>query len=86
MKSRKAITVILSATLICAGGINHARAAVVTTQQALALDQRQGPMAIVQAALAREKEIKKWRREEKKSLIETANPRWEDLSEDWYEN
>ncbi len=54
MKSRKAITVILSATLICAGGANHAGAAVVTTQQALALDQRQGSMAIVQAALARE--------------------------------
>jgi len=30
-------------------------------------------------ALAREKEIKKWRREKKIELIEKDNPEWEDL-------
>src|SRR5271168_4461961 len=31
-------------------------------------------------AIAREKEIKGWRREKKISLIETKNPTWEDLA------
>jgi len=35
------------------------------------------------SAISREKEIKKWRREKKNILIETANPKWEDLSLDW---
>jgi putative endonuclease len=30
-------------------------------------------------AIAREKEIKKWRREEKNALVETVNPTWDDL-------
>jgi putative endonuclease len=34
----------------------------------------------VNAALAREKEIKKWRREKKNRLVENLNPEWEDLS------
>ncbi|MBZ5588734.1 MAG: GIY-YIG nuclease family protein [Acidobacteriia bacterium] len=34
----------------------------------------------VSAAIAREKQIKAWRREKKVALIETANPQWEDLS------
>ena len=54
MKNRRAITVILSATLIWAGVVSHVGAAVVTTRQALDLDQRQGPMATVQSALARD--------------------------------
>ena len=33
----------------------------------------------VESAIAREKEIKKWRREKKNKLVETANPAWEDL-------
>ncbi len=37
----------------------------------------------VNVALAREKEIKKWRREKKDSLVVTANPEWKDLSKDW---
>ena len=37
----------------------------------------------VQAAIAREKEIKKWRREKKNNLVKTLNPEWEDLSKDW---
>jgi len=37
----------------------------------------------VNAALSREKEIKKWRREKKDSLVLIANPEWEDLSEGW---
>ena len=31
-------------------------------------------------AIAREKEIKGWRREKKNALVETMNPRWADLS------
>ncbi len=34
-------------------------------------------------ALAREKEIKKWRRDWKLALIEKANPQWRDLFEDF---
>ena len=37
----------------------------------------------VNVALAREKEIKKWRRETKNSLVDGSNPEWEDLSEEW---
>ena len=32
------------------------------------------------AAIAREKEIKGWRREKKIKLIESMNPRWDDLA------
>jgi putative endonuclease len=39
----------------------------------------------VQTALAREKQIKKWRRSKKIALIKATNPTWRDLSEDWYE-
>jgi len=31
------------------------------------------------SAIAREKEIKKWRREKKVALIEARNPTWKDL-------
>ena len=34
-------------------------------------------------ALAREKQIKSWRRSRKVALIEAENPRWKDLSLDW---
>jgi putative endonuclease len=34
-------------------------------------------------AIARETEIKKWRREKKVALIEERNPTWEDLAEGW---
>jgi putative endonuclease len=37
----------------------------------------------VLAALEREKEIKKWRREKKNQLVEKMNPTWEDLSLKW---
>ena len=36
-------------------------------------------------AIAREKELKGWRRSKKIALIESANPTWADLSRDWYE-
>ncbi len=36
----------------------------------------------IEAAIAREKEIKKWRREKKISLINSINPEWRDLWED----
>jgi len=35
-------------------------------------------------AIAREKEIKGWRREKKIFLINFLNPEWKDLSEDFY--
>src|SRR5258708_22552314 len=35
------------------------------------------------AAIGREKEIKGWRRIKKIALIESMNPRWEDLAKDW---
>jgi putative endonuclease len=35
------------------------------------------------AAIEREKEIKGWRRSKKINLIESMNPRWEDLANDW---
>ncbi len=34
----------------------------------------------VHAAISREKEIKKWRREKKNNLVITMNPEWQDLS------
>ncbi|HTS06696.1 MAG TPA: GIY-YIG nuclease family protein [Candidatus Eisenbacteria bacterium] len=34
-------------------------------------------------AIARETELKKWRREKKIILIEERNPTWEDLAEGW---
>lgn len=37
----------------------------------------------VNNAIARETEIKKWRREKKVLLIEEDNPTWEDLAGDW---
>ena len=39
----------------------------------------------VRAALAREKEIKGWLRRKNIALIESANPRWQDLSAEWFE-
>ncbi len=36
-----------------------------------------------QEAIAREKQIKRWRREKKVFLIEMENPTWEDLSAGW---
>jgi hypothetical protein len=35
------------------------------------------------AAIAREKEIKAWRREKKIWLIEKRNPTWRDLAPEW---
>jgi putative endonuclease len=38
----------------------------------------------IRDAIAREKELKGWRRDKKIDLIEDDNPLWEDLSEDWF--
>ncbi len=38
----------------------------------------------VHAALAREKQIKGWLRSKKIALIESVNPEWKDLSEEWF--
>lgn len=38
----------------------------------------------IRMAIAREKEIKKWRHQKKVWLIERENPRWEDLSAEWF--
>ena len=40
----------------------------------------------VQAALAREKQIEGWLRKKKVALIESVNPKWTDLSSDWYKD
>jgi putative endonuclease len=39
----------------------------------------------VSAAIAREKQIKGWRRSKKIALIESLNPKWQDLSDGWYD-
>lgn len=38
----------------------------------------------IRMAIAREKEIKKWRHQKKVWLIECENPRWEDFSAEWF--
>ena len=38
----------------------------------------------VQTAIAREKQLKNWRRDKKLWLIERFNPGWKDLAADWY--
>ena len=37
----------------------------------------------IHAALAREKQVKAWTRKKRIDLINSLNPRWRDLSEDW---
>ena len=37
----------------------------------------------IRDAIAREKQIKRWRRAKKIALIEALNPAWQDLSENW---
>jgi putative endonuclease len=37
----------------------------------------------VNNAIARETEVRKWRREKKVALVEANNPTWEDLAADW---
>jgi len=39
----------------------------------------------VNAALTREKQLKKWNRQKKIELIESTNPTWDDLSIGWYD-
>jgi len=34
-------------------------------------------------AIAREKQLKGWRRSKKIALIEAENPEWKDLADDW---
>ena len=36
------------------------------------------------AAILREKQLKGWKRARKNALVETINPEWQDLSENWY--
>ena len=36
-------------------------------------------------AIAREKQLKNWRRDKKIQLIESVNPSWDDLSAEWEE-
>ena len=39
----------------------------------------------VSKGIAREKQLKGWKREKKVALIEKSNPQWRDLSFEWYE-
>ena len=41
------------------------------------------PFREVRNAIAREKQLRRWRREKKAFLIEKMNPTWRDLSEDF---
>ena len=43
------------------------------------------PTSDVEAAIAREKQIKSWRRAKKVALIRSLNPEWKDLSAEWYD-
>ena len=38
----------------------------------------------VTRAIAREKELKAWRREKKVALFAASNPQWQDLAADWH--
>jgi putative endonuclease len=38
----------------------------------------------VRDAIAREKQLKGWRREKKIALVKQMNPGWVDLSQDWF--
>ena len=38
----------------------------------------------ISAAIEREKQIKGWTRKKKLDLVRTLNPKWEDLSAEWY--
>ena len=37
----------------------------------------------VYSAIFREKQLKKWNRGKKNALVNSVNPQWRDLSEDW---
>src|SRR2546423_7064985 len=38
----------------------------------------------IRDAIAREKQIKGWLRAKKVALIESVNPKWDDLAKDWF--
>ena len=38
----------------------------------------------IQSAIAREKQLKNWKREWKNELVISKNPGWEDLAKDWF--
>ena len=40
--------------------------------------------ADIRDAIAREKELKRWKRSGKTRLVEACNPTWEDLARDWF--
>ena len=40
----------------------------------------------VRSAIAREKEIKAWRRSKKVALVDATNPGWKDLAASWHED
>jgi putative endonuclease len=40
----------------------------------------------IYSAISREKQIKAWLRVKKGALVETMNPRWQNLSAEWYDS
>jgi putative endonuclease len=40
----------------------------------------------IEDAIRREKQIKGYRRNKKRALVESQNPKWEDLSEGWFDD
>jgi len=41
------------------------------------------PFGDIREAIAREKELKGWRRSRKIDLVHSTNPRWRDLAKEW---
>ena len=39
----------------------------------------------VESAITREKQLKGWLKRRKVALIESVNPNWQDLAQDWYD-
>jgi putative endonuclease len=39
----------------------------------------------IEQAIAREKQLKGWRRSKKDALISESNPRWDNLAADWFD-
>lgn len=38
----------------------------------------------IRVAISKEKQLKNWKRDWKNTLIETSNPNWTDLAENWF--
>jgi putative endonuclease len=62
---------------------HRSREAEYTTRHAITRLVYYEPTENILGAIAREKQIKGWTRRRKLELIETLNPHWMDMAEDW---